>query len=88
MAHLTSHPSLSKDNRSAPEVQLPNHGPIKKRRDVAQFGSAPCSGRGGRKFESCFSDRILKKHNIVKLSLSRVGIKKILALLQREFFDC
>lgn len=28
-------------------------------RDVAQLGSAPCSGRGGRKFESCHPD-ILK----------------------------
>lgn len=25
-------------------------------RDVAQSGSAPCSGRGGRKFESCHPD--------------------------------
>ena len=25
-------------------------------RDVAQLGSAPCSGRGGRKFESCHPD--------------------------------
>ena len=29
---------------------------IKINRDVAQFGSAPCSGRGGRKFESCHPD--------------------------------
>ena len=28
-------------------------------RDVAQFGSAPCSGRGGRKFESCHPDIFL-----------------------------
>ena len=25
-------------------------------RNVAQFGSAPCSGRGGRRFKSCHSD--------------------------------
>ena len=30
-------------------------------RDVAQFGSAPCSGRGGRKFESCHPDLFKKK---------------------------
>ena len=29
---------------------------IEYRRDVAQSGSAPCSGRGGRKFESCHPD--------------------------------
>ena len=33
---------------------LPNEN--KKNRDVAQLGSAPCSGRGGRKFESCHPD--------------------------------
>ena len=27
-----------------------------KYRDVAQLGSAPCSGRGGRRFESCHPD--------------------------------
>ncbi len=34
---------------------------INNRRDVAQPGSAPCSGRGGRKFESCHPDFLLKK---------------------------
>ena len=27
-------------------------------RDVAQPGSAPCSGRGGRKFKSCHPDHL------------------------------
>ena len=29
---------------------------INNHRDVAQSGSAPCSGRGGRKFKSCHPD--------------------------------
>ena len=32
-------------------------------RDVAQSGSAPCSGRGGRKFESCHPDFLIFCHN-------------------------
>ncbi len=32
-----------------------------KYRDVAQLGSAPCSGRGGRKFESCHPDILSKR---------------------------
>ena len=43
---------------------LNKHLPIKREnnkpyRDVAQLGSAPCSGRGGRKFESCHPDFLL-----------------------------
>lgn len=30
-------------------------------RNVAQLGSAPCSGRGGRRFKSCHSDFLLQK---------------------------
>ena len=40
--------------------------PNKKRRDVAQLGSAPCSGRGGRKFESCHPDHFLGKDILLK----------------------
>ncbi len=28
-------------------------------RNVAQLGSAPCSGRGGRRFKSCHSDFLI-----------------------------
>ena len=34
---------------------------IKRPRDVAQFGSAPRLGRGGRTFESCHPDHLNQK---------------------------
>ena len=40
-----------RNDQAAPKVLK-----IELYRDVAQLGSAPCSGRGGRKFESCHPD--------------------------------
>ncbi len=55
-------------------------------RDVAQFGSAPCSGRGGRKFESCHPDFVclLFKDYGTRLHLVRLLEKERL----RYFSEC
>ena len=46
---------LFRERGSAPEQNI-SFAIINNRRDVAQSGSAPCSGRGGRKFKSCHPD--------------------------------
>ena len=42
-------------------------------RNVAQLGSAPCSGRGGRRFESCHSDFLLSISTIEPAKLLKTS---------------
>ena len=49
---------------------------IKKQlRNVAQFGSAPCSGRGGRRFKSCHSDFFLSSRRFSQFRFFTLSLK-------------
>ena len=49
---------------------------IKKQlRNVAQFGSAPCSGRGGRRFKSCHSDFLLFSRRFSQFRFFTLSLK-------------
>ena len=47
---------------------------LTRHRGVAQFGRAPCSGRGGRKFESCRLDSVFENRRYA-LWLVGQGVK-------------
>ena len=67
---------------------------LNRHRGVAQFGRAPCSGRGGRKFESCRLDSISTIEDMLSGSLvkglrrrpltAETGVRFPYLLLQRS----
>ena len=56
-------------NQSAYMIKIPLHNQGLKR-DVAQPGSAPASGAGGRKFKSCHPDQYLHESDLPGVALS------------------